>query len=385
MQLGYEEQHQMLADTLARFVAKEYPFETRDKIANSSSGYSAEIWQQLAEIGIIGALFDEDAGGFGGTGVDIALIFEGLGRGIVAEPFLATLLGGTCLEGGSDAHRSVLEEAIAGTRLVTLAHSDPEAGYETEYVTATARRDGDDWVVDGRKIAVPFGGVADDLVVAARTAGDATDTDGISLFLVAGTANGVSRSSYLNVDGGTSADIELASVRVGEDALIGEEGRGLELLRRAIGRGVLALSAEALGAMSVTSDMTLQYLRDRRQFGVPIGSFQALQHRMADVVIGIEQARSAVVNAASELDEDETSAGRSLAAAKYTTGRTGRLVAEEAIQMHGGNGMIWEVAVAHFAKRLVMIDHQLGDEDFHLQRFIALGADVDPARASNGQ
>jgi alkylation response protein AidB-like acyl-CoA dehydrogenase len=193
------------------------------------------------------------------------------------------------------------------------------------------------------------------------------------------------RSSYLNVDGGASADIALTGVRVSQDALLGEEGRGLDILRRAVGRGVLALSAEALGVMSVTADMTLQYLRDRRQFGVPIGSFQALQHRMADVVIGIEQARSAVINAASALDEDEAEAGRSLAAAKYTTGRTGRQVAEEAIQMHGGNGMTWEVAVAHYAKRLVMIDHQLGDADFHLQRFIALGDDANRVEASNGR
>ena len=382
MQLGYAEQHQMLADTLARFVANEYPFETRDEVANSPPGYSPELWQQFAEIGIVGALFGEEAGGFGGTGVDIALVFENVGRGIVSEPFLAVLLGGSCLEAGSDAHKAALEEAIAGARLVTLAHCDPAAGYEPQYITTSARRDGDGWIIDGRKAAVPFGAVAGDIVVAARTSGEVGDSDGISLFLVPGASDGLSRDSYVNVDGGSGADLTFDGVRVGADALVGAEGGGLALLQRAIDRGLLALSAEALGAMSVASEMTLQYLRDRRQFGVPIGSFQALQHRMADIVIEIEQARSAVINAASAMDEDPGTAARSLAAAKYTTGRTGRHVAEEAIQMHGGNGMTWEVPVAHFAKRLVMIDHELGDEDFHLQRFIALGRAADRDQAA---
>jgi alkylation response protein AidB-like acyl-CoA dehydrogenase len=372
MQLGYEEQHQMLADTLARFVAKEYPFETRDEVANSAPGYSPELWQQLAEIGVIGALFDEDAGGFGGTGVDISLVFEGIGRGLVTEPFLAALLGGTCLERGNAAQREKLGEAIAGESLVTLAHCDPSAGYSPNYLTTSARPDAAGWTIDGRRIAVPCGAVADDFVVSARTAGDTGGTDGISLFLVPGAADGLVRDAYNTVDGGANADLTFTNVRVGPDALIGNEGEAFAVLVRAINRGVLALSAEALGVMSVTSDMTLQYLRDRRQFGVPIGSFQALQHRMADIVIAIEQARSAVINAASALDEDEATAGLSLSAAKYTTGRTGRHVAEEAIQMHGGNGMTWEVPVAHYAKRLVMIDHELGDEDYHLQRYIAL-------------
>ena len=373
MHLGYNEHHQMLADTLERFVAKEYPFATRDEIANSVDGYSPEYWQQFAELGIVGALFDEAAGGFGGQGVDIALVFEGIGRGIVTEPFLAALLGGSCLAAGGEAHSAALEEVIGGTRLVTLAYAEPGSGYEPETVTTTAARDGDGWRIHGQKIAVPFGAAADDIVVSARTSGAASDEGGISLFVVPGNSDGLARRGYNNVDGGASADIELDGVRIGADALLGAEGDGFGVLSRAIDRGRLALSAEALGAMAVTSDLTLQYLRDRKQFGVPIGSFQALQHRMADVVIAIEQARSSVVNAASALDDDEQSAARTVSAAKYTTAHTGRHVAEEAIQLHGGNGMIWEVPVAHYAKRLVMIDHELGDEDYHLQRFIALG------------
>ena len=372
MQLAYNEDHRMLAETLERFVNNEYAFDTRDAAANSASGYSPELWSQFADLGIIGALFEESAGGFGGTGADIALVFEGIGRGIVAEPFHAVLRGGSCLAAGNEAQRELLESVIAGESLVTLAYCEPGTDYAPDRLGTSATRDGNDWVIEGRKIAVPFGDAADSIVVSARTAGDAENKSGISLFVVPRTAAGLGSDAYINVDGGGSADLVLDRVRVGGDALLGPEGDGYPILESALDRGVLALSAEALGVMSVTSQMTLDYLRDRRQFGVHIGSFQALQHRIVEVVIAIEQARSAVANAASALDGDERRAGRTLSAAKYTVGRTGRRVSEEAIQMHGGNGMIWEVAVAHYAKRLVMIDHELGDEDYHLQRFIAL-------------
>jgi len=373
MQLAYNEDHRLLSDTLERFISREYAFEVRNAVANSEIGHSPEHWQQLAGIGIVGALFGEAAGGFGGTGVDISLVFENLGRGILPEPFLAVLLGGSCLAAGNAEQRALLEQVIVGERLVTLAHSEPDSGYAANAVTTTAVREGDHWVIDGRKIAVPFGAGANDLVVSARTSGDTDDETGISLFVVPGDSDGLARRGYNNVDGGVAADLEFSALRVSADALLGEAGKGFAILSGAIDRGVLALSSEALGAMAVTADMTLEYLRNRKQFGVPIGSFQALQHRMADVVIAIEQARSAVVNAASALDGGGLDAAKALAAAKYTAGRSGRHVAEEAVQLHGGNGMAWEVPVAHYAKRLVMIDHQLGDEDYHLQRYVALG------------
>jgi len=373
MQLAYNEDHRMLSETLERFVANEYAFEVRDAAANSESGYDPGLWAQFAELGIIGALFDESAGGFGGRGTDIALVFEGIGKGIVAEPFHAALRGGSCLAHGNAAQRALLEDVIAGARLVTLACGEDGTDYAADRVTTTATRDGDGWRIDGAKTAVPFGAVADAIVISARTSGEPHDPSGITLFVLPGDAPGVSAESYTNVDGGASADLVFANVRVGDDARLGDVDGGFPILEEAIHRGLLALSAEALGVMSVTSDLTVEYLRDRRQFGVHIGSFQALQHRIVEVVIAIEQARSAVTNAASALDEKARDAARTLSAAKYTAGWTGRLVSEEAIQMHGGNGMIWEVPVAHYAKRLVMIDHELGDEDFHLQRYIALG------------
>jgi alkylation response protein AidB-like acyl-CoA dehydrogenase len=373
MQLAYNDDHRMLSETLERFVTREYAFETRDAAANSETGYSPGLWSQFAELGIIGALFDEEAGGFGGSGADIALVFEGIGKGIVAEPFHAVLRGGTCLAAGNDAQRALLENVIAGESLVTLACCEAGSDYVADRVGMTATRDGDGWVLDGSKIAVPFGGVADTIVVSARTSGDTRDRKGISLFVVPRSAAGISGNTFLNVDGGASADLAFEQVRVGDDALLGNADDGYAILDGALNRGLLALSAESLGVMTVTADMTVDYLRERKQFGVHIGSFQALQHRIVEVIIAIEQARSAVANAASALDEDEKTAARTLSAAKYTTGHTGRRTAEEAIQMFGGNGMIWEVPVAHYAKRLVMIDHELGDEDFHLQRYIALG------------
>ena len=373
MQLAYNDDHRMLSETLERFVTREYAFETRDAAANSESGYSPELWSQFAELGIIGALFDEDAGGFGGRGTDIALIFEGIGKGIVAEPFHAVLRGGSCLAAGNEEQRALLESVIAGESLVTLAYCEAGSDYAADRVGTSATRDGDAWVIDGGKIAVPFGGVADHIVVSARTSGDAPGRGGISLFVVPRSAEGLKIDTYLNVDGGASADLAFDKVRVDANALLGSADDGYEILDGALSRGLLALSAESLGVMSVTADMTVDYLRERKQFGVHIGSFQALQHRIVEVIIAIEQARSAVANAASALDEDEKTAARTLSAAKYTTGHTGRRTAEEAIQMFGGNGMIWEVPVAHYAKRLVMIDHELGDEDFHLQRYIALG------------
>jgi alkylation response protein AidB-like acyl-CoA dehydrogenase len=373
MQLAYNDDHRMLSETLERFVTREYAFETRDAAANSETGYSPELWAQFAELGIIGALFTEEAGGFGGRGADIALVFEGIGKGIVAEPFHAVLRGGSCLAAGNDDQRALLENVIAGESLVTLAYCEAGSDYAADQVGTTATRDGDGWIIDGSKVAVPFGDVADTIIVSARTSGNTRDRNGISLFVVPRSAEGIGSSSYLNVDGGASADLAFDQVRVGDDALLGSADQGCAILDAALNRGLLALSAESLGVMSVTADMTVDYLRERKQFGVHIGSFQALQHRIVEVIIAIEQARSAVANAASALDEDEQTAARTLSAAKYTTGHTGRRTSEEAIQMFGGNGMIWEVPVAHYAKRLVMIDHELGDEDFHLQRYIALG------------
>lgn len=377
MNFEHTEDRRMLADSLNRFIAEQYTFETRDRIAKSAHGFSPEILQQFAELGVIGALFSEADGGFGGAGFDIAVVFEALGRGLVVEPLLGAVMAGEALSAAGNAvQKKVLAAIIDGTTLATLAHDEPDTHYELTRVQTRAERQGDGWVLKGAKAVVPQGEQADLFVVSARTSGNVDDEAGISLFLVPAKAAGLTVRGCPAIDGGRVAELTLNGVQLGAEALLGTEGQGHATLERAIGRGVLALCAESLGAMEAAKAATLEYLRTRKQFGMLIGSFQALQHRMADLLLEIEQARSAVINAAAALDADRVTRERALSAAKFSIGRIGSLVAEESIQLHGGIGMTWELPLAHYAKRLVMIDHQLGDEDHHLERFMALGQQI---------
>jgi alkylation response protein AidB-like acyl-CoA dehydrogenase len=377
MDFQHTEDRRMLADTLNRFITEQYGFNTRDTIARSEEGFSADMWQRFAELGVIGALFAEADGGFGGAGFDVAVVFEALGRGLVVEPFLDTLIVGRALaHAGSEAQRARIASFIDGSQIAALAHDEPGSHYEDARVATRAEKSGDGWVLQGAKGVVQHAEHADVLLVSARTSGDAFDEAGISLFLVPREAAGVSVRGYGKIDGGRAAEVALDNVKVHADALVGAQGSGFATLEHARGYGIVALASEAVGAMEIARDFTLEYLRTRKQFGLPIGSFQALQHRMADVLLEIEQARSAVINAAAAIDASRAQRERALSAAKYTIGRIGARVAEEAIQLHGGIGMTWELPLAHYAKRLVMIDHQLGDEDHHLARYIALGREA---------
>jgi alkylation response protein AidB-like acyl-CoA dehydrogenase len=375
MNFEHTEERRMLADSLNRFIAEQYSFETRNKIVGTAQGYSSEIWQQFAELGVIGALFREDDGGFGGSGFDIAVVFEALGRGLVVEPLLgsAVLAGEAIAAAGNATQKALLAGIIDGSTIASFAHDEPGSHYEPARVQARAERSGDGWVLNGAKSVVLHGEQAGLFVVSARTAGAVDDEAGISLFLVPKDTPGLAVQGSPAIDGGRVAEPAFNDVRLDASALLGQEGQGIATIERALGRGVLALCAEALGAMEAAKAATLEYLRTRKQFGTVIGSFQALQHRMADLLLEIEQARSAVINAAAALDADRLTRERALSAAKMSIGRIGALVAEECIQLHGGIGMTWELPLAHYAKRLVMIDHQLGDEDHHLQRYIALG------------
>ncbi|MFX1764309.1 acyl-CoA dehydrogenase [Paraburkholderia sp. A1RI-2L] len=373
MNFQHTEDRRMLADTLNRFIAEQYGFDARDKIARSSEGFSPDMWQRFAELGVIGALFDEAVGGFGGQGFDVAVVFESLGRGLVVEPFLDTLIVGRALaHAGSEAQRARIASFIDGSQIAALAHDEPGSHYEASRVVTRAEKHADGWVLQGAKGVVQHAEHAHVLLVSARVAGSEFDEAGIALFLVPRDAKGVSVRGYGKIDGGRAAEVTLDHVTLGADALVGAQDAGFATLEHARGYGLLALASEAVGAMDVARDHTLEYLRTRKQFGVPIGSFQALQHRMADVLLEIEQARSAVINAAAAIDAPRVPRERALSAAKYSIGRIGARVAEEAIQLHGGIGMTWELPLAHYAKRLVMIDHQLGDEDHHIARYIAL-------------
>ena len=373
MDFSHSDDRRMLADTLARFTADRAAPMARAKLAETAPGYDPAVWAAFSELGAIGALFSPDHGGFGGGGFDIMVVFEALGRGLVAAPVLSTLMSGRVLSAAG--RGAELEAVIAGERTVAFAHDEAEGGYDRATVSTRAERQGDGWVLNGAKSVIRDAEGAD-LLVTARTSGAVDDPAGLSLFLVSCGTPGITLDAYPCVDGGRAAQVLLDAVSLPTAALVGAEGSGEALISDAMAAGTLALCAEALGLMEVIRDATIEYLRTRVQFGEPIGRNQALQHRMATVLLEIEQARSAVINAAAALDRGDGETERVLSAAKYTIGKTGTLVAEEAIQLHGGIGMTWELAMTHFAKRLVLINHQLGDEDYHLARYIALGQAV---------
>lgn len=377
MDFRHTEDRRMLADALDRFVREQYGFEARQRLAESPEGCSRAMWRQWAEMGALAALFTEAQGGMGGEGFDIAVVFESLGRGLVLEPLLGALMAGQALAAsGDEAAPELLAGLIAGEQCLLMAHEEADTGASVSHVAARARHDGHGWQLHGRKVVVAQAALADVFVVSLRTAGHPGETEGLSLFLLPADTPGLVLREHALFDGGRGAELLLDGVRLGEDALLGVAGDAHAAVERAVGCGLLALSAEGLGVMEVAKAATLEHLRTRRQFGVPIGSFQALQHRMADLLLEIEQARSAVINAAAALGAERRLRERALSAAKVTVGRVGQRVAEECIQLHGGMGMTWELPLAHQAKRLVMIDHQLGDEDQHLAHFSALGRSV---------
>jgi len=366
MDFSQTEERRLLADTLERWLLKEYPLQDRLAAGQSETGYDVQKLKSLADLGVIGALLSEDAGGFGGTGFDLEVVFETLGKGLVVEPLLySAILAGGALSFSKD-KSTLIESIVSGEKTAAFAHFE-NIGWGAGDLETRAERTGGGWRLSGTKSVVRFGGAADILVVSGR--GDT----GISLFTVAPDADGLAIVPYQTIDGGRAADITFDGVRVAHSDVIGVPGQGEDMLTLLLGRGVLCLCAEAIGLMHAIRDLTVEYLRTRQQFGLPIGKFQALQHRMADMLLEIEQAKSAVINAAGLLDGVSIARERALSAAKYTIGRVGTLVGEEAVQMHGGVGMTWEYPLGHFVKRLVMIDHELGDEDAHLARFIALG------------
>lgn len=375
MDFKLNDEQRMLEETVGRLVRDAYGFETREKNRNSALGFSTEMWQQLAELGLLGVPFSEELGGFNGGGQELMVVVEGFGRALLLEPYLATVvLSGTVIDRlGSDEQKAqLLGSIIGGEQRFALAAYEGHAFYDHTQVTTRAVANADGYLLNGSKAVVLHGDSADQLVVIARTSGDDGDAAGLTAFVVAADAAGVSRRGYPTVDGLRAAEISFDNVQLAAAARLGDEGAALLALEAAIERGIVALCAEACGAMEVACDQTLEYIKERQQFGVAIGRFQALQHRMVDMRMALEKARSMTILAACSLELPVAERQRRLAAAKLIIGKTGRLVSEEAIQLHGGMGMMDETAVSHYAKRLVMIDHQLGDQQYHLQRLSAL-------------
>ena len=377
MDFEYSEEQRLLADTLKRFLTTNYSLDARAKILASEEGYSQEVWAALAEMGLLGLPYDAEYGGFGGSAVDVMIVMEAIGEGLVLEPYLATVgLGGQVVaRAGTEAQkRRILTAVVEGKAKLALAQTERGARYDLQHVATTARRAGAGWVLDGEKCAVLHGGCADLLIVPARTAGGVTDPRGISLFLVTQGTPGVTLREYRTIDNLRAVDIRLSAAAVPEEALIGPEGGGLALLEEVVDYGTALLCAEAVGAIRYANEATLAYLKSRRQFGVPIGSFQVLQHRMVDMLISYEQSRSMACLACVKVDTaDAAERRRVVSAAKIKIADACRHVSQEAVQLHGGMGMTEDLKISHTFRRLTMIAQTFGDVDHHLERFAACG------------
>ena len=374
MDFSFTEEQTLLRNMVQSFVQDNYDFDARMKIVRSEDGMSREIWQQFAELGLLAAPFSEDLGGLDGGPIETMVIMEELGRGLVVEPYLPTvvLCGGILNRHASkDQQETHLPSLIAGESIWALAFSEPQSRFNLADIVTSAKAEGDGYVLNGAKAVVLGGPWADKLIVSARVSGDQRERDGVSLFIVDKSANGVSTQDYPTVDGGRASEITFENVAVGADALIGEAGNGLDILGEAIDFGIGALSAEAIGHMKQLNDATAEYCKTRKQFGVAIGSFQVLQHRMVDMFMEYEQSVSMTYMVNMKLSEDASARAKAASGAKVQIGKSGRFVGQQAVQLHGGMGMTEELNVGHYFKRLTMIDTQFGNVDHHLKRFAA--------------
>jgi pimeloyl-CoA dehydrogenase small subunit len=382
MDFELSEEQRLLKQTCERYFADHYQFESRKRYAHEPRGWSLIAWKQYADLGLLGLPFGEEYGGTGGGPVETMIVMEQIGRVLLLEPYLATVVlgGGFIQRGGSHAQRAELLPRIAAGELsLSFAHTERQARYNLADVAAAARRDGSAYVLDGAKTLVLHGDTAEKFVVSARISGAQTDRNGLALFLIDATAPGVSVRGYPTVDGLRAAEVTLSNVRVGADAALGEPGAAFPLIERVVDQAIAALCAEAVGAMAAMHETTVEYMKTRKQFGVTIGSFQVLQHRAADMLIAVEQARSMAMLATMMAAEDDARERRqAISAAKVQIGRSGRFVGQQAIQIHGGIGMTMETMVGHYFKRVTVIDTQFGDADYHLNVVAAAGGLIAP-------
>lgn len=374
MDFSFTEEQTLLRNMVQSFVQDNYDFDARMKIVRSDEGMSRKIWQQFAELGLLAAPFSEDLGGLDGGPIETMVIMEELGRGLVVEPYLPTvvLCGGILSRHGSAAQQQGhLPDLIAGEDIWALAYSESQSRFNLADVRTSAKEDGDGYVLNGAKAVVIGAPWANKLIVSARLSGDQFDRDGLGLFIVDKAAAGVSTQDYQTVDGSRASEITLENVAISADALIGDAGNGFAVLEEAIDFGIGAVCAEAIGHMKMLNDATVEYCKTRKQFGVPIGSFQVLQHRMVDMFMEYEQSVSMTYMVNMKLAEAESERRKAAAGAKVQIGKSGRFVGQEAVQLHGGMGMTEELSVGHYFKRLTMIDIQFGNVDHHLKRFAA--------------
>jgi len=363
----------LLKESAERFVEKEYGFERRRALAAGDAGFDRALWARFAELGWLAAPLPEDCGGLGGSILEVAVLMEALGHGLVVEPYLATVVLGAGLvaRAGNEAQRRALLPAVAeGRLLLAFAQVEPQARYDLADVETRAKPDGEGFRLSGRKSLVFHGASADRIIVSARSAGARRDRAGLGLFLVEREAEGLGVRAYATVDGLRAADVTLEQVRVGPEACLGDPGDALPAIEQVVDQACVALAAEAVGIMDAMVAQTRDYLKTREQFGVPIGSFQVLQHALVDMFAACELSRALTLRAAATLAEaGPAEAAQAASAAKVQIGRAGRLVGQSAIQLHGGMGMTEELAIGHYFKRLAMIGQTFGDADHHLSRY----------------
>ncbi|MDR3539124.1 MAG: acyl-CoA dehydrogenase family protein [Acetobacteraceae bacterium] len=362
----------LLLESVSRMLGDTYSFAQRKGYSATTEGYAPAIWSQFAELGLLGLPFAEEYGGFGGGAQEIMLVMQAFGRVLVLEPYFPTVvLGGTAVQtaGNADQKQAILTAIAEGSLKLGFAHSERQARYDLTDVITTAKRQGGGWVLDGSKTVVSHGEAADKLIVSARTAGERYDHDGITLFLVDAGAQGVARRGYVSRDDTRAADIALSNVAVSDADVLGAVGQGLATIERVIEAGIAATAAETVGAMEAMNEMTLEYSKTRVQFGNPIGTYQVVQHRLADMFMTQETGRSMAMLATMSIDNpDATQRAHDIALAKVGVGQAGRYVSQSAVQMHGGIGMTEEYAVGHYFRRCMVIERLFGDPAYWLQK-----------------
>lgn len=376
MDFSLSNEQQMLQDSITRFVQNDYDFYHRAKLIKSELGFSADHWKLFAELGWLMVPFTEDDGGLGGSAADLMVVMEEFGKGLVIEPFLATAVigGGLIAKAGNAQQKQTLIAAImAGSLQLAFAYAEPNSRYDLSYVATSAKKTAYGFLLNGHKSVVLNAPAADKIIVSARTSGENNDKGGISLFILDADSKGIDIQSYRTQDGGRAAEVNFNNTPVSSDQLLGAEGSALSIIESILDRASLAVCAEAVGAMEIATAKTVEYTKTRKQFGTSISKFQALQHRMADMFIEQQQAKSIVLMAALKLDHDNNmESSKAVAAMKSLVGRASRKVGQETIQIHGGIGVTDELDIGHYFKRMTMIDLMFGNSDYQTQRFTSL-------------
>ena len=381
MDFDFSDDQLLLKESVGKMFAARYSdFEKRKAYQKLPNGYDRAVWSEYAEAGILSLPFSEDHGGFGGGPVETMIVMEQIGRSLAVEPYLTSVvLCGAILKhaAAEDAAAAIIPTIASGEALVAAALVERGSRYDLHDVSVAARKDGDDFVLEGEKSVVIGGAAADVFIVSARTGGNRRDPSGISLFVVDAKTPGISRRGYATQDGQHAAEISFGQVKVPGSAIIGGEGHGLALLQRGVDEAIAGICAEAVGAMDELVKMTVEYLKTRKQFGVAIGSFQALQHRSVDMLVMLEQARSMAIYAALSVGDDNAVArGQAVSAAKVQIGRSAKFIGQQATQLHGGIGMTMEYKGGHYFKRLTMIEQMFGEADYHLRKLAQAGASL---------